>query len=136
MKNTFWGKSSCPSPHKLGYSVICDRNFSNRTKFLPSIPCPTAEFSIVCETRQINTSFLNSKHEAYYRVTWINPDEFRDVIIQLGDFMLSCIFLVTVKNLLLTVSLKRLYIKQECVQWVEQNQSYQGSLKTCAGEFT
>ena len=74
--------------------------------------------------------------DKYYRVTWINPDEFRDVIIQLGDFMLSWIFLVTVKNLLLTVSLKRLYIKQECVQWVEQNQSYQGSLKTCAGEFT
>ena len=74
--------------------------------------------------------------DKYYRVTWINPDKFRDVIIQLGDFMLSWIFLVTVKNLLLTVSLKRLYIKQECVQWVEQNQSYQGSLKTCAGEFT
>ena len=74
--------------------------------------------------------------DKYYRVTWINPDEFRDVIIQPGDFMLSCIFLVTVKNLLLTVSLRRLYIKQECVQWVEQIQSYQGSLKTCAGEFT
>lgn len=54
-----------------------------------------------------------------YRVNWINPDEFEDVIIELGDFMLSCIFLVTLKNVLLIASLKRLYIRQECVQWAE-----------------
>ena len=53
--------------------------------------------------------------EKYHRVNWINPDEFKDVIIELGDFMLSCIFPVTLKNLLLIVSLKRLYIRQECV---------------------
>ena len=54
-----------------------------------------------------------------YQVTWNNPDEFKDVIIHLGIFMLSCFLLVTVENLLLTVGLKRLYTRQECVQWVE-----------------
>ena len=57
--------------------------------------------------------------EKYYEVMWINPDEFKDVIIYLQDFHDFMPFLETVKNLLVTVGLKRFYIRQECVEWVE-----------------
>ena len=35
--------------------------------------------------------------EKCYKVIWINPDKFKDVVIHLGDFIFSCIFLVTGK---------------------------------------
>ena len=41
--------------------------------------------------------------EKYYKAIWINPDEFKDVIIYLANF-------------LVTVGLKRFYIRQECGQ--------------------
>ena len=49
--------------------------------------------------------------EKYCKGIWINPDDFKDVI-----SMISCIFLVTVENLLVTVGLRKAYISQECVQ--------------------
>ena len=57
--------------------------------------------------------------EKYYEAMWINPDEFKDVIIYLQDFHDFMPFLETVENLLITVGLKRFYIRQECVQCVE-----------------
>ena len=57
--------------------------------------------------------------EKYYKAIWINSDELKDVIIYLGDFHDFMHLLVTVENLLVTVDLKRFYIRQECVQWVE-----------------
>ena len=50
--------------------------------------------------------------EKYYKAICINPDEFKDVILNLGIF-------ISVENFLLTVGLNRCYIRQECVQWVE-----------------
>ena len=52
-------------------------------------------------------------------IIWINPDEFKDAIIYLGDFHDFMHFLGTAENLLVTVCLKRFYVRQECVQWVE-----------------
>ena len=49
--------------------------------------------------------------EKYCKGIWINPDDFKDVI-----SMISCIFLVTVENLSVTVGLRKAYISQECVQ--------------------
>ena len=57
--------------------------------------------------------------EKCYEAMWINPDEFKDVIIYLRDFHDFMPFLETVENLLITVGLKRFYIRQECVQWME-----------------
>ena len=57
--------------------------------------------------------------EKYYKAIWINSDELKQVIYISGIFMISCNFLVTVENLLVTVGLKRFYIRQECFQWVE-----------------
>ena len=39
------------------------------------------------------------------------------------------------ENLLLIEGLKKLYIRQECVQMMKKNQSYQGSLAQCAGLY-
>ena len=99
--------------------------FQTVLTFLSSIPCPITEFSTVCETiyRSIHLSKISNmkcRHiavddgaaEKYYKVIWNNPDEFEDVS---GIFMLSCIFLVTVENLLLTVGSERLYTRQQCV---------------------
>ena len=72
--------------------------------------------------------------EEYYKAIWINPDEFKNVIICLRDFLL---FLVTVENFLVTVDLKRFYTRQECIQWVEQDQHFiMEVFTTCTGEFT
>ena len=57
--------------------------------------------------------------EKYYKAIWINSDELKDVIIYLGDLHDFMHFLVIVENLLVTVDLKRFYIRKECVQWVE-----------------
>ena len=57
--------------------------------------------------------------EKYYTAIWINSDELKDVIIYLGDLHDFMHFLVIVENLLVTVDLKRFYIRKECVQWVE-----------------
>ena len=54
-----------------------------------------------------------------YKAICIIPDEFKDVILYLGDFHDFMHFLVIVENFLVTVGLKRIYITQECVQWVE-----------------
>ena len=50
--------------------------------------------------------------EKYCKAICINPDEFKDTILYLWDFHIYGNFLVTVR-------LKRFYIRQECVQWVE-----------------
>ena len=39
------------------------------------------------------------------------------------------------ENLLLIEGLKKLYIRQECVQMMKKKQSYQGSLAQCAGLY-
>ena len=57
--------------------------------------------------------------EKYYKAICINPDEFNDVILYLGVFYDFMHFLVNVENFLVTIGLKRFYIRQECVQWVE-----------------
>ena len=67
---------------------------------------------------QINTSFYNFEHEVYAtfdvgaaekycEAIWINPDEFKNVIIYLEDLHDFMLFLVTVENLLVTAGLKR-----------------------------
>ena len=73
--------------------------FQTVLTFLPPIPCPITEFTTVCETvhRSIHLSKIsNMKYthitadvgaaEKYYKVIWNNQDEFKDVIIYLGDF--------------------------------------------------
>ena len=55
--------------------------------------------------------------EKYYNAICINLDEFKDVILYLGIFMISCIFLVTVENFLVTVGLNG--FRQEWLQCVE-----------------
>ena len=57
--------------------------------------------------------------EKCYKAICIIPDEFKDVILYHFIHFISCIFLVIVENFLVTVCLKRIYITQECVQWVE-----------------
>ena len=110
---------------RLGYWVVYNRDFSNLQTFLSLIPCPITTFSTICETkhRSIHLSKIsNMKYthitvnvgaaEKYYKAICINPDEFKDVILNLGIF-------ISVENFLLTVGLNRCYIRQECVQWVE-----------------
>ena len=41
--------------------------------------------------------------EKYFKVIWNNPVEFKDFIIQVGDYHVLTPFLVTVENLLLTI---------------------------------
>ena len=57
--------------------------------------------------------------EKYYKALWINLHQFKDVIIYLEDFHVFMHFFIAVENFLVTVALKSLYIRQECVQWVE-----------------
>ena len=98
--------------------------------FLPPIPCPITKFKCKTIYRAIHLSKIsNMKYtgiavdvgteEKYYKAIWNNPDEFKMPLYISGIFMLSCIFLVIVENLLLSVALKTFYIGQECVQWVE-----------------
>ena len=67
--------------------------------FLPPIPCPITKFSTVCETKHRSihlskTSNMKYTHitvdvgtaEKHFKALWINPDEFKDVIIYLRDF--------------------------------------------------
>ena len=68
--------------------------------------------------------------EKCYKAICINPYELKDVILYLGYFHDFRYFLVTVENFLVTVGLRRFYVTQECVQWVEEDHFYQGSLKT------
>ena len=53
-----------------------------------------------------------------------------------GTFMISCIFLVIVQNLLVAVGLNRFYIRQECVQWGNKTSFIREVFTTCVGEFT
>ena len=99
---------------------------------MPPIPYLITKFNTVREAkhRSMDLSKIpNMKHthitvdvgtaEKYYKATWINSDELKDVIIYLGDFHDFMHFLVIVENFLVAVDLKRFYIRQECVQWVE-----------------
>ena len=54
--------------------------------------------------------------EKCYKAIYINPDEFKDVILYLGDFHDFMHFFSKCEKF---VGLKRFYIMQECVQWVE-----------------
>ena len=72
--------------------------FQTVLTYLAPIPCRITEFSTVCEAthRSIHLSKIsNMEHihitvdvgaaEKYHKVIWNNPDEFKDVIIHLGD---------------------------------------------------
>ena len=73
--------------------------FQTVLTFLPTITYPITEFSIICETKHRSIhlskiSIMKYMHitvdvgaaEKYHKATWINPDEFKDVIIYPGDF--------------------------------------------------
>ena len=68
--------------------------FQTVLTFLPTITYPITEFSIICETKHRSIhlskiSIMKYMHitvdvgaaEKYHKATWINPDEFKDVII-------------------------------------------------------
>ena len=96
-KNISWGKSNYSNLRKLGYSVVWDRNFSDRTNTFTTLTLLT-EFSTACEIihRLINLSKISNMKYTHitvnvdvaekYKAIWNNPDEFKDVIIHLGDF--------------------------------------------------
>ena len=124
-KNTFSVKSKYSNFAGCVIQLFIIETFQTVLTFLSPIPCPIKKFSTVCETkhRSIHLSKIsNMKYthitvnvgaaEKYYKAICINPDEFKDVILNLGIF-------ISVENFLLTVGLNRCYIRQECVQWVE-----------------
>ena len=98
-KNTFWGKSNYSNLRRSGYQLFRIETFQTVLTFLPTITCPITKFRTVCKTkhRSIHLSKIsNPKYthitvdvgaaEKYYKAIWINPDEFNEVIIYLGDF--------------------------------------------------
>ena len=88
-------------PRFVGHVIIIFKKQDAKTvlTFLPPITRPITEFSTVCETihRSIRLSeFSNMVYthitvdigaaEKYYKVIWNNPEEFKKVLIHLGDF--------------------------------------------------
>ena len=79
--------------------MLIIETFQTVLTFLPPIPCPITEFSTVCKTkhRSIHLSKISNMTylhiavnvgaaEKYYKAICINPDEFKDVFLNLGDF--------------------------------------------------
>ena len=131
-KNTFWGKSKYSNFVGWVIQLFIIETFQTVLTFLSPISCPITKFSTVCETkhRSIHLSKISNMKYTILRLMWVQQRNNikLSVLIQMnsrtsfyisGIFMISCIFLVTVKNFLVTVGLKRFYITQECVQWVE-----------------
>ena len=86
-------------------------NFPTVLKLLPPIPCPITKFSMVCKAihRSMHLSKIsNMKYthitfdvgasEKYFNVIWNNPDEFKDVILHLGDLHASMHFFPCISN--------------------------------------
>ena len=111
-KNTFWGKSKYSNFVGWVIQLFIIETFQTVLTFLSPISCPITKFSTVCETkhRSIHLSKIsNMKYthitvnvgaaEKCYKAICINPDEFKDVILYLGDFHDFMHFLVTGKFL-------------------------------------
>ena len=99
-KNTFWGKSKYSNFVGWVIQLFIIETFQTILTFLPPIPCPITKFSTVCKTKHrpidlFKISNMTYTHitvnvgaaEIYYKTICINPDEFKDVILYLGDFM-------------------------------------------------
>ena len=80
--------------------------FQTVLTFLSPIPCPIIKFNTVCKTkhRSIHLSKISymkytdimvnvDAAEKYYKAICINPDEFKDVILYLGNFHICGKFL-------------------------------------------
>ena len=98
-KNTFSVKSKYSNFAGCVIQLFIIETFQTVLTFLSPIPCPIKKFSTVCETkhRSIHLSKIsNMKYtyimvnvdaaEKYYKAICINPDEFKDVALYLGDF--------------------------------------------------
>ena len=105
-KNTFKGKSKYSNFVGCVIQLLIIETFQTVLTFLSSIPCPVTKSSTICETkhRSIHLSKISimkytyivvnlGAAEKYYKAICINPDEFKDVILYLGDFHICGKFL-------------------------------------------
>ena len=93
-ENQFIPTFACPVIQLFGIET-----FQAVLTFLPPIPCPITKYSTLCEatSRSIHLSKMSNRKytyitvdvgaaEKYYKVLWKNADEFKHVILYLGDF--------------------------------------------------
>ena len=99
-KNTFWRKSNYSNFVGRVIQLFRIETFQTVLTFFPPISCSITKFSTISETkyRSIHLSKItNVKYthitidvsgaEKHYKAIWINPDEFKDVIIYLRTIL-------------------------------------------------
>ena len=99
-KNTFCRKSNYSNFVSRVIQLFRIETFQTVLTFFPPISCSVTKFSTVSETkhRSIHLSKITNKKythivldvgaaEKHYEAIWINPDEFKDIIIYLGNIL-------------------------------------------------